>query len=131
MTGPDMINRPPHYTSHPSGVEAIEITEHLGFCLGNATKYLFRFELKNGTEDLRKAVFYLRREIQNRASGWTGPSPAVMALMDQVLAATPRGNIRVALVAIWRPDLYPYGTNSLLRAVEAVEREIAEREGDQ
>lgn len=61
----DMVNRPPHYTQHPSGVECIEITEHMGFCLGNAVKYLWRADLKNNAvEDLKKARWYIDREIQ-------------------------------------------------------------------
>lgn len=36
----DNINHPPHYTNHPSGIECIQITEHMGFCLGNAVKYI-------------------------------------------------------------------------------------------
>ena len=32
----DPVNHPKHYTEHPSGVECIQITEHMGFCLGNA-----------------------------------------------------------------------------------------------
>ena len=56
---------PAHYRSHPSGVEAIQITEHLGFCLGNAVKYIWRaYERPERTiEDLRKSVWYLEREI--------------------------------------------------------------------
>src|SRR5581483_2936486 len=42
QTSPDMVNHPPHYTSHPSGVECIQVTEHMNFCLGNAIKYLWR-----------------------------------------------------------------------------------------
>ena len=38
----DMVNHPPHYTNHPSGVECIQITEHMNFCLGNALKYIWR-----------------------------------------------------------------------------------------
>lgn len=58
----DMVNHPPHYTSHPSGIETIEITENLSFCLGNAFKYLARYRHK-GTPvtDIKKAVFYLER----------------------------------------------------------------------
>jgi hypothetical protein len=62
----DMVNHPPHYTEHPSGVECITVTEHMNFCLGNAMKYIWRADLKNGTEDLEKAVWYLNREIQRR-----------------------------------------------------------------
>ncbi len=38
----DKVNHPKHYTSHPSGIEAIQITEHYDFCIGNAIKYLWR-----------------------------------------------------------------------------------------
>lgn len=63
----DMVNHPPHYTSHPSGVECIDITKHMNFCLGNATKYLWRAGLKiDAVEDLKKAVFYIEREIELR-----------------------------------------------------------------
>lgn len=63
----DAVNHPPHYVSHPSGVECIQITEHMGFNLGNAIKYIWRADLKNDAiEDLRKAEFYIKREIQKR-----------------------------------------------------------------
>jgi len=66
---PDMVNHPPHYTSHPSGVECIDITRHMGFNLGNALKYIWRADLKhddNGVEDLKKAIFYLNDELNKR-----------------------------------------------------------------
>jgi len=63
----DMVNHPPHYTSHPSGVECIQITEHMGFCIGNAMKYLWRADSKvNALEDLEKAKWYIEREIAKR-----------------------------------------------------------------
>jgi hypothetical protein len=63
----DMVNHPPHYKAHPSGVECIQIVEHMGFCLGNAVKYIWRADLKgNAVEDLKKARFYLDREISLR-----------------------------------------------------------------
>lgn len=59
-SGPeDAVNHPSHYTSHPSGVECIEITKHMGFLDGNAMKYLWRYSLKNGVEDLYKCRQYL------------------------------------------------------------------------
>lgn len=62
---PDMVNHPPHYTAHPSGVEAIQITEHMNFCIGNAVKYLWRAGEKGAlVQDLKKAVWYINREIQ-------------------------------------------------------------------
>ena len=61
----DNVNHPRHYTKHPSGVECIQITEHMGFNLGNAMKYICRADLKgNQIEDLEKALWYINREIQ-------------------------------------------------------------------
>jgi hypothetical protein len=63
----DRINHPPHYTAHPSGVECIQVTEHMGFNLGNAVKYIWRCDLKaDAIEDLEKAIWYIRREIERR-----------------------------------------------------------------
>lgn len=63
----DAVNHPKHYTQHPSGVECIAITEHMGFCLGNAVKYIWRADLKaDAIEDLRKARWYIEREIAKR-----------------------------------------------------------------
>ena len=68
----DTVNNPKHYTSHPSGVECIEITEHMNFCLGNAVKYIWRANLKGKEiEDLRKARRYIDREIQRILNGET------------------------------------------------------------
>lgn len=69
---PDNVNHPSHYTSHPSGVECIEITKHHDFCIGNAIKYLWRQGLKHDAdksvkekriEDLKKAIWYINAEI--------------------------------------------------------------------
>lgn len=61
----DPVNHPKHYTEHPSGIECIQITEHMNFCLGNAIKYIWRAGLKsdNKVQDLEKAVWYIQREI--------------------------------------------------------------------
>ncbi len=64
----DPVNHPRHYTDHPSGIECIEITEHMSFCIGNAIKYLWRADLKynDAMEDLQKALWYINREIELR-----------------------------------------------------------------
>lgn len=63
----DAVNNPSHYTSHPSGIECIQITEHMGFNLGNALKYIWRCDLKHDAiEDLEKSRFYIDREISKR-----------------------------------------------------------------
>ena len=60
----DPVNHPKHYNAHPSGVECIQITEHMNFNVGNAMKYLWRTDHKNGLEDLKKARWYIDREIE-------------------------------------------------------------------
>ena len=63
----DPVNHPAHYTSHPSGVECITVTEHMGFNLGNAVKYVWRSSLKGEEiQDLQKAIWYIDREIAKR-----------------------------------------------------------------
>jgi hypothetical protein len=64
-TEPDMVNHPPHYKSHPSGIECIQIVEHMPFNLGSAVKYIWRNEEKgNQIQDLKKAKWYIQREIE-------------------------------------------------------------------
>ena len=78
----DAVNHPKHYTSHPSGVECIQVTEHMGFNLGNAVKYIWRADLKaDAIEDLKKAKWYIERELMRRelpnaelCGGPSGPS---------------------------------------------------------
>lgn len=62
----DNINHPKHYT-YKNGIECIQITELFNFCRGNAIKYIFRAGEKDPSkeiEDLKKAVWYIEREIQ-------------------------------------------------------------------
>lgn len=61
------VNHPAHYNAHPSGIECIDVVEHMGFNVGNAVKYLWRADLKgNALEDLEKARWYVQREIDKR-----------------------------------------------------------------
>ena len=77
----DMVNHPPHYTGHPSGVECIEVAELLPFTLGNAFRYVFRHQQKGGTEDLRKARWYLQRD-------WSREAGQAIGIGDLQLART-------------------------------------------
>lgn len=71
----DPVNHPKHYTSHPSGVECIDVTRHMSFNLGNVVKYLWRSGLKDGAptiQDLEKAAWYLNDEIGKMKKAATG-----------------------------------------------------------
>lgn len=70
----DRVQHPSHYTwlKDKCGVEVIDITRHMDFCLGNAVKYLLRAghkteqgytDREKATEDLRKAVWYIQDKI--------------------------------------------------------------------
>lgn len=65
--GSDAVNQPSHYTNgNIECIDAIqEATKHLygieAVCTANAIKYLWRWKLKNGKEDLLKAIWYIER----------------------------------------------------------------------
>ena len=64
----DLVNKPPHYTT--GGVETLDFIEakDLNYRLGNVVKYVVRCGKKNTdpVQDLEKAMFYLKREIEAR-----------------------------------------------------------------
>ena len=65
----DVVNHPSHYTSGKvECIEAIEAsmskTAFKGFLKGNCIKYLYRYEDKNGSEDLKKCRWYLNKLIE-------------------------------------------------------------------
>ena len=65
MSNEDNINHPVHYNSSGAfcecgrQIECIDVTRHMEFAAGNAMKYLWRYQHKNGLEDLLKARWYL------------------------------------------------------------------------
>lgn len=69
---PKTIEHPSYYTSHPSGIECIEIAKYYDFCIGSAIKYLWRAGLKSEEgkstkekeiEDLKKAITFIQFKI--------------------------------------------------------------------
>jgi hypothetical protein len=65
-TEPDNVNSPAHYKA--GGIETIDFIEakELGYNLGNVIKYVSRADHKGKKlEDLKKAEWYLAREIKN------------------------------------------------------------------
>ncbi len=71
---PDMVNSPPHYNKSPAtckkcgaSIECIQVVRHMKCNIANATKYLWRCDLKNDAiEDLKKAIWYIQDEIAER-----------------------------------------------------------------
>ena len=64
----EAVNHPDYYKR--GGIEVIDVIEawNLDFCLGNTVKYIARAgrKTKDGLQDLRKAAWYLDREIKRR-----------------------------------------------------------------
>lgn len=65
----DMVNHPPHYKrGSVECIDAIQAAltdeEFRGYCKGNAMKYVYRERHKGGSEDLKKAVWYLERGVK-------------------------------------------------------------------
>lgn len=106
----DLVNHPPHYTGHPSGIEAIQVTRHMNFNLGNAMKYIWRAGLKDdAVQDLQKAMFYLADEI--RRLGGTPNSmevSTVLAFIEELRQDPERGMVADYLFC---DDLIDYITN--------------------
>ena len=67
---PDMVNHPQHYTQ--GGIECIDALKAAtvgkrgieAVCVANIIKYLWRYEEKNGIEDIRKAKFYIEHLLK-------------------------------------------------------------------
>lgn len=91
----DIIQKARHYNSHPSGVEAIEIGRHLSSDWFNAFKYIFRCDLKNGRQDIEKALYYAKDGVEHdipvRAPSW---SEYESSLLHGVIMYEPDSNKR-------------------------------------
>lgn len=68
----DTVNHPAHYTQ--GGIECIEAIKAAtvglegieAVCMGNAIKYIWRWKQKNGIEDLKKAIWYINKLIEEK-----------------------------------------------------------------
>lgn len=71
MTKKDNVNHPSHYTQ--GKIECINAIEEAvkglfgiaAVCVANVIKYVWRYKFKNGTEDLKKARWYLDKLIEH------------------------------------------------------------------
>ena len=98
------VDHPSHYNTHKSGVECVEVCEHLGFLLGNAVKYVWRAGLKNDKiEDLEKAAWYFRRVI-DKGDAVTERCAAFYQTAEKVIAAEPESLLARVLGHIREDD---------------------------
>jgi hypothetical protein len=100
----EKIDHPPHYNNHPSGLEAIDIAEQLGFNLGNAWKYICRAGKKDvpAAEDYAKAAWYCKRAAPSLDDGYFDPREDADTLDDihRWIAAEPDPGKKAAAVGL-------------------------------
>lgn len=129
--GSDPVNRPAHHNLHASGVECIDISEWLGGNLAQAFQYVWRHLHKGRpVEDLRKAQWYLRREIARRArvTGTFLPisDPGLYERWERVLQAEPCEQTAVVYRAIRLAHFGPiFDTDALDCALETISQMVA------
>lgn len=91
----DAIN-PDHYKWLPNGIEAIDICENLGYNLGNVVKYILRAGRKDPSkllEDLKKAQWYLNRQIENLTEEELGNTNQQEEEIRKVLYSSQNGEL--------------------------------------
>ncbi|MFA5707523.1 DUF3310 domain-containing protein [Mycolicibacterium sp.] len=85
----DPVHSPSHYTSHPSGIECLEITRQLSFGVGNTVKYVWgRGDKGKPAQDLDKSMFFLLDARKNVPQSLLVPAHA-QALLRRAAAADP------------------------------------------
>lgn len=125
MQSNDNVNHPSHYTSHASGVEAIELTAGMEFCLGNAVKYLFRAGKKEDElEDWKKARWYIAHALSEEERKWeefnTGPMARYLKF-DANEGDYYRGTV---ISRLWYAHMPKDNRRMLKEALEYIDRAI-------
>lgn len=116
------VDHPDHYRKD-TGHEAIDVIEAwgLGFNLGNAVKYVSRAGRKgDALEDLRKARWYLDREIQTREASEAPAKPMPMNAMRYAVECEGRpGILEVSATKGFVRIAYPDSVGILLTPDQA------------
>lgn len=125
----DAVDHPKHYTSHCSGVEAIDIVERLDFCLGSAVKYCWRVGQKDDAiQDLRKSAWYLRRALEGTRLGHEmRRSYLICPALAKVIASEPVGSVLREVLQLIPERIFSGEPPRIADALARVEREIASR----
>lgn len=98
-----LVNRLPHYNSHPSGIECRSVNRHLSAPLSCAYKYLFRYREKgNPAKDLRKCQNYIEDQIEHLGMP-ARVSEEVVSLAAGVAEAEPDQAVSRAMMLLVRP----------------------------
>lgn len=118
------VDHPKHYNSHPSGVEAIDIVQYMGFCLGNAFKYVYRYQYKNGMEDLKKAIWYLKHQQTVILKQNISVTHTATTDYYKIISNEPDESVIKVLQIIWDVSFNDHNSNELNKAVKLLEKII-------
>tara|TARA_B100002019_G_scaffold1617_1_gene1281 strand:- start:222 stop:593 length:372 start_codon:yes stop_codon:yes gene_type:complete len=118
----EKVDHPQHYNSHPSGVEAIDIVQYMGFCLGNAFKYVYRYQHKNGTEDLKKAIWYLRHQQTVILKQHIAATHTAINDYHRIITAEQNKDIVRVLEIIWDVSFNDHNKKELEEAAKILEK---------
>ncbi len=116
----DNINHPKHYTTAPFRLrspECIDFTRTMGFCAGNALKYVWRAGLKGDwRDDLAKALWYLR-DLEDHPCGKLYNTDALMLYMqiDEKAVADPLERARLNAIKCICAGIYSQAISSVRR----------------
>ena len=118
----EKVDHPQHYNSHPSCVEAIDIVQYMGFCLGNAFKYVYRYQHKNGIEDLKKAIWYLRHQQTVILKQHIAVTHTATNDYHRILTAEQNKDIVRVLEIIWDVSFNDHNKKELEEAAKILEK---------
>ena len=121
------VNHPKHYTSHPSGVECIDVNESMNYCIGNSYKYLIRDGLKHHDPfiDIDKSIWYIQREIERRSQNKSFEKYAADAA--KIAEASPKWQ-GDALFELFLASIETGDTEHLQKALDIISRERMSRQ---
>ena len=126
-----VINHPAHYNNHPSRIEAIDIIENFNFCLGNAFKYIFRYQLKGGSEDLNKALWYLERQVSSSPLNVFTPNERLLDKAEELIRAEKNINLKTVYQNIFSYQFegsHPKVIWESIEILRKLERGVREKE---
>jgi hypothetical protein len=132
----DKVNNPKHYTTHPSGIDCIQVVEHYDFCSGNAIKYVWRYNEKNNpVEDLKKGIWYVKRRIDMyKKEIWpefpkSTKQPEIQKLCKKYYESESDELIKEAVKLLMLHKYSRSSVEDLKKAIEYIERKIKLLEG--
>lgn len=126
-----VVNHPAHYNNHPSRIEAIDIIENFNFCLGNAFKYIFRYQLKGGSEDLNKALWYLERQVSSSPLNVFTPNEKLLNKAEALIRAEGNKDLKTIYQNIFSYQFegaHPKVIWESIEILRKLERGVRERE---